>query len=681
MIRRVLFALAVVAASPAMADEGMWTFDNFPAAAVRQKYGANIEQAWLDRVRGSGVRLSSGCSASVVSSEGLVLTNHHCVSDCVQVLSSASRDYLTAGFAAAGRDDERRCEGMQAEILVQIDDVTDRVSRAAEGKTGTDYLKARDAEVANLEQSGCSSRQATHRCQVVTLYQGGQYKLYTFRKYQDVRLVFAPEFEMAFFGGDPDNFTFPRYDLDFSFLRVYENGRPAATPTHLGWSPAAPEPGELVFVVGNPGTTNRLMTADQLQSLRDFVLPIQQVQRSELRGRLIRFSQEGAEQARIAGPELFGIENSFKLVYGQITALSRPGFISAKSLADSELMQRTAGRPGLGDPWGEIARAQAAYRSIFLRLDLLERRAGSGSELFAYAKTLVRGAAERAKPNGERLPEFGEARLPLVEQTLLESRTIHPELEQLYLAFWLSKVREYLTADAPETKAVLGRESPEALAKRLAASKLADPSVRKALWAGGEAAVAASDDPMIRFVRAMEPTARGLRTRYEQDVSGPVGRASERIAQARFATYGTAVYPDATFSPRISYGSVEGLTDQGRLIAPMTKLGGLFDRATGEAPYKLPDRWLRLKDQLDLETPFNIASSNDIIGGNSGSPLINARGEVVGAVFDGNIQSLGGAFGYDGSVNRAVSVSTAAITESLRKVYGQTALLNELGVQ
>jgi hypothetical protein len=682
MIRRAMIALSVaLTATPALADEGMWTFDNFPSALVREKYGVAIDQAWLDRVRSSTARLSSGCSASVVSPEGLVLTNHHCVSDCVQVLSSASRDYLAAGFQAAGRGDERRCEGMQAEILTGIADVTERVSRAGQGKTGADYVRARDAEVALLEQSSCAGREATHRCQVVTLYQGGQYRLYTFRKYQDVRLVFAPEFQMAFFGGDPDNFNFPRYDLDFSFLRLYENGRPAATPAHLTWTATAPKAGDPVFVVGNPGTTNRLLTAEQLQSLRDFVLPIQQLQRSELRGRLTRFSQESPERARIAAQDLFGIENSFKATYGQAMALSQPGFIDAKKQADDALKARAVGRPGLGDPWGEIAKAQIDYRALFLPYDLLERRAGMGSELFAYARTLVRGAAERAKPNAERLPEFGEARLPLTVQTLLEPRPVEPELEQLYLEFWLTKVREYLTADAPETKAVLGRDSPESLAKRLTGSRLRDPAVRKALWDGGQAAVMASDDPMIRFLLAVEPTARRLRQEYDQKVGGPTGRAAERIAQARFAAYGTNVYPDATFSPRISFGALEGWTYQGDTVAPTTRLGGLFERATGQPPYQLPERWLRLKDRLDLETTFNMSSSNDIVGGNSGSPLINARGEVIGAVFDGNIHSLGGSFAYDPALNRAVTVSTAAVTEALRKVYGSTALLNELGVR
>jgi hypothetical protein len=678
MLRRILIAAAVAAATPAAASEGMWTFDNFPTEAVAKAYGVTIDQAWLDRVRAAGVRLSSGCSASVVSPQGLVLTNHHCVSDCVQVLSSSGRDYLGDGFSTRVMETPLRCEGMQAEILTEIADVTDRIANAAQGQTGVAYVRARDAEVAMLEKTACAGREAAFRCQVVTLYQGGQYRLYTFRKYEDVRLVLAPEQKMAFFGGDPDNFNFPRYNLDFAFLRLFENGQPASTPAHLAWTATPPKAGEPVFVVGNPGSTSRLLTAEQLESLRDFILPIQQLQRSELRGRLIRYSAESPERARMATGDLFGIENTFKAVSGQVRALSGPGFIAAKKASDEELKARSASQPGLGDPWAEIASAQVDYAALFLPLDLLERRAGSASQLFSYARTLVRGAAERAKPNGERLPEYADARLPLTAQRLFEARPVPAELEQLYLEFWLSKVREYLTVDAPEARVVLGRDSPETLAARLATSKLGDPAVRRALWEGGMAAVAASDDPLIRFALAIDPTARQVREAYERRVGGPSGQAAERIAKARFAAYGTETYPDATFTPRISYGAVEGWTYLGRTIEPFTQLAGAYDRQTGQPPYELPERWLASRDRLDLSTVYNIASSNDIIGGNSGSPLINARGEVVGAIFDGNIHSLGGAYAYDPVLNRAVSVSTASITEALRKVYGADALLAEL---
>jgi hypothetical protein len=678
----VVLALAGLASPAARADEGMWTFDNFPSAAVRQKYGVTIDQAWLDHVRGAAVRLSTGCSASTVSRGALVLTNHHCVSDCLQSLSTARTDYVKAGFAAAARTEEKACPGMQAEILIEISDVTARVSGAAAGKTGGDYVRARDAEVAAIEKEACTGKEAAQRCQVLSLYQGGQYKLYTYRKYSDVRLVFAPEFQMAFFGGDPDNFNFPRYDLDFSFVRLYEDGRPAATPAYLTWNPNAPKAGEPVFIAGNPGSTQRLQTAEQLAALRKFALPNTLMQFSELRGRYIRFGEEGAEQARLVTHDLFSVENSFKAFRGQFQALSDDGFIARKREADAALKARVVADPGLaasiGDPWAEIARAQGPRQVLYDAYTLLEARGGYGSTLYRYARALVRAAQERPKPNGQRLPEYSDSRLPLLEKTVLDPEPVEPALEQVELEFWLAKVREYLTADAPETKALLGRDSPETIAARLAASKLGDPAVRKALWSGGLAAVQASDDPMIRYVLQVDPVARRVRQAYENQVSGPSERAAESIAKARFAVYGTSVYPDATFSLRLSYGAVEGWTGQGRTIPPFTTLAGLYERATGQPPFDLPQRWLDAKGKLNLDTVFDVSSSNDIIGGNSGSPLINAKGEVIGAVFDGNIHSLGGAYGYDPALNRAVSVSTAAITEALTKVYGQQALVKEL---
>ncbi|OYX29599.1 MAG: peptidase [Caulobacterales bacterium 32-69-10] len=674
--------LAFAAASGVRAEEGMWTFDNFPAASVKAKYGVTIDQPWLDKVRGAAVRLSTGCSASVVSPEGLVLTNHHCVSDCVQALSTARVDLIKAGFSAGTRRDEKLCAGMQAEILMGIVDVTDRVSNAFVGKTGRDYVRARDAEVAAIEKDACTGKEATQRCQVLTLYQGGRYALYTYRKYSDVRLAFAPEFQMAFFGGDPDNFNFPRYDLDFSFVRLYENGQPVKTPGHLGWSAAAPKAGEPVFVAGNPGATNRQLTSDQLVSLRRFALPSTLMQLSELRGRYIMYGKLGPEQARLVNHDLFSTENSFKALRGQFQALSDDAFIAAKRQDETELKAKVAADPALartvGDPWSDIARAQAPRAALYDAFTLLEGRAGYGSSLYGYARALVRAAQERAKPNGERLPEYTDSRLALLEKSILDAEPVAPGIEQLELEFWLTKVREYLTADAPETKALLGRDSPEILAQRLVASKLADPAVRRALWTGGLAAVRASSDPMIQYVLRIDPVARGLRQRYEAEVSGPTDRAQEALSKARFAAYGTSVYPDATFSLRLSYGAVEGWTYQGRTVEPFTRLAGLYDRATGQPPYDLPQRWLDAKSKLNLDTVFDISSSNDIIGGNSGSPLINVKGEVVGAIFDGNIHSLGGAYGYDPALNRAVSVSTAAITEALTKVYANTALVKEL---
>ena len=678
-----LSAVATLAAlTPVLADEGMWTFDNFPSQAVKQKYGVTIDQAWLDRVRAGAVRLAGGCSASLVSSEGLVLTNHHCVAGCVQDLSTAGRDYLKGGFFPSSRSEERQCPGTQAEILTSIADVTQTVNAATGGKAGPDFVRARDAAVADLEKKACEGRETVNRCQVISLYDGGQYKLYTYRKYSDVRLAFAPEVQAAFFGGDPDNFNFPRYDLDVSFLRLYENGRPVATPQHLKWNASAPKDGDLVFVAGNPGGTDRLLTAPQLVTMRDVVRPPLLMQLSELRGRYTRFAEESPEHARISSRSLFGIENTIKALRGAQLALLDPALIESKRKADADLKAKVDADPRLkaeiGDPWAEIAQAQVARAELNTALAFLETRAGSGSQLFGYARRLVRAAAERGKPNGERLREYTDARLPLLEKTVLDPQPVERDLEQLQLQFWLTKLREELTADAPETQLYIGQDSPEILARTLSASTLGDAAVRKRLWEGGSSAIMASNDPMIRYVLKTDESARAVRKAYEERVDGPTDSAGERIAKARFAAYGTSVYPDATFSLRLSYGRVAGWTYRGRNIPSLTNFEGLYRRVTGHFPFDLPQRWLAAKDKLDLSTAFNISSENDIIGGNSGSPLINAQGEVIGAIFDGNIHSLGGDFYYDPALNRAVSVSTAAITEALNKVYGQTALIAEL---
>lgn len=677
-----LAAALAFSGAAARADEGMWTFDNFPLAKVNSAYGLKLDQKWLDRVQAASVRLTSGCSASLVSKDGLVLTNHHCVVECVQNLSSEKTDYVKDGFLTASRAEEKKCPGMQAEILVSITDLTKQINAATAGKTGQDFVRARDAAQSAAEGQACAADDR-FRCQTVSLYRGGQYKLYKYRKYADVRLVFAPELATAFFGGDPDNFNFPRYNLDVGFLRLYDGGKPVATPQHLTWAPRAPKDGEAVFVSGNPGTTNRSLTMAQLETLRDLAIPVGQLQRSELRGRLIRFGEESAEHRRIATDPLFGLENSFKVFYGQQSALNDRAFMDAKRAQEADLRARLAANPALaaeiGDPWGEIEKAQAAYANHYLPFRQLESNAGAYSSLYDYARTLVRAAQERAKPSADRLPEYADTRLPLTEKRLLDEKPVDAELEEVFVAFWLSKTREYLTTDHPAVKALLGKESPEGLAARaVKGSKLADPAVRKALWDGGLAAIQASDDPMIQLVLKNDATAREVRKAWEAEVTGPTDRASERIARARFAAYGDAVYPDATFTLRLSYGKVAGWSYRGVDVPSTTNFAGLYDRATGADPYQLAPRWVDAQSKVNPETVYNFVTTNDITGGNSGSPVLNAKGEILGAAFDGNIHSLGGAFGYDGSINRTVVVAAAAANEALVKVYGQTALVKEL---
>ncbi len=682
-LRAVAAAMGVLACaaapSPASSEEGMWTFDNFPADRMREEMGWAPDQAWLDRIMAGTARLP-GCSASNVSGDGLVLTNHHCVISCVTALSTADANYIDAGFMARAREEERRCPNMFVSVLTGVADVTERIDTATSGVGAEGFAAARNAEIARIEGE-CSS--GAQRCEVVTLYQGGRYSLYTYRRYDDVRLVFAPEHRMAAFGGDPDNFNFPRYCIDFSFLRLYEDGAPAATPAYLSmrFDPVAED--EIVLIAGNPGRTSRLLTTAELAFERDTNLPWRIASLAEYRGRLIAYSSLGADEARVASNTLQGVENSFKGLSGRRLALVDPDGFARVAALETDLQTRVrrnrAATREVGDAWGEIERARDAYRGMFYRYQYLEQRAGEQSLLFSWARDIVRGAAEREKPAEDRLPRYSQARLPSVEQALRAERPITPSFEELHLSFWLSKLRENLTVDDPTARRILGGESPEALAARLAQSRLADPAYRMELWEGGAAAVAASDDPMIAFVRAWDDEARAVRTQFVEQVEGPIARAHERIARARFRAFGDARYPDATFSPRISYGRVRGWTEPGgREIGAFTYVEGLYQRATGSPPFVLSQRWIDAQSRLDPRTVFNLSTTTDVIGGNSGSPLLDRAGRVVGAVFDGNIHSLGGEYFYDGELNRSVTVSSTIIRTALADVYGMQTLLAEL---
>ncbi|MBC7883602.1 MAG: S46 family peptidase [Anaerolineae bacterium] len=678
----ILLALAATLAPlGAVAEEGMWTYDNFPSQAVAQKYGFKPTQDWLDHVRLSSVRLAGGCSGSFVSPSALVMTNHHCASDCIQQLSTAKRDFIVSGFLARTAPEEQKCPDIELNTLTNIEDVTARVTKAVAGLSGKDFNDAKKAEISRIEQS-CGA-DTKIRCDVVTLYQGGRYNLYRYKRYQDVRLVFAPEFPIAFFGGDPDNFNFPRYDLDVSFLRAYENGKPAQVKDYLKWNAQGASENELVFVSGNPGSTQRLLTISQLEFLRDVSIPTRLKLYAELRGIYTQFGKQGLEQKRISQEPLFGIENSFKALNGEEEALLDKSFFAQKVAEEQALVTQMINDPAklalYGNAWGEIAKAQVAYKQIYKPYFFIERRNGFSSELFKIARNLVRGGEERGKPNGKRLSEFTEASLPRLTQQLFSSAPIYKELEEVDLTFALTKLRENLGVDHPDVLKVLGKDSPETLAKKvIAGSKLFDIAYRKKLWEGGNQAVLASQDPMIKLALLVDPEARALRKQYEDTVEAPEKKNGALIAKLLFAIKGTSTYPDATFSLRLSYGTVKGYQENGQMVKPFTTMGGAFDRATGQDPFALPASWLAAKNRLDLSTPFNFVSTTDIIGGNSGSPVINSKGEAVGLIFDGNIQSLGGAFGFDPRVNRSVAVTTNALTEALGKIYRADRIVKEL---
>lgn len=668
--------LMAVMATPSTvrADEGMWTFDNFPIQTVNDKYGTRIDQAWLDRVRNAAVRIQ-GCSASFVSDKGLILTNWHCVVGCVQELSTPEQDYVKNGFLTANREEERRCPGQTAEVLVDIVDVTDRVLAAGAGLEGAAFNAARTAETNAIQSEACAA-DPKFNCQVISFYRGGRYALYKFRRYEDVRLVFAPENQAAFFGGDPDNFNFPRYALDAGFLRAYEDGRPVESPGFLRWNPTAPAEGDPVFVAGNPGSTSRLLTMSQLERLRDQQLPITLLQSSELRGRLLEYSLTGDEAKRTSFDPIFGLENSFKAQYGQHQALLDPAFLGARRDAETALRAGVAADPALaariGDPWTDLEAVQSTARELYLPFRQLEQSAGGGSTLYQMARGIVRASKNAS---------MTEAQRARMVAAVGAETPISMEMEEIRLRYWLSKTREYLTVDHPDVKTLLGRESPEALADRLISTTRMGDAAFRAQAAAMTTEQMAAADPLLAFIIANDAAASAIGARWAAEVNAPTARAAEKVAQARFAVYGTNQYPDATFSLRLSYGRVEGWTYRGVTVPAFTYMGGLYERATGAEPFNAAQAFIDNQSRVNMDTVYDFSSTNDIIGGNSGSPVINAAGEVIGAAFDGNIHSLGGAYGYDGALNRTVSVSTAAITEALRNIYPSPNLLEELGVE
>lgn len=679
---RLLPVLFLLAAGSARADEGMWTFNNFPSDLVKSRYGFAPDAEWLKRVRLSAARIAGGCSASFVSPNGLVMTNHHCVRECVQQLSTPQSDFIVKGFSAATAQQERQCPAFEINRLVDISDVTDQVTKATQGKEGAAFRDAQRAEIARLEQTCATAPDI--RCDVVTLYQGGMYNLYKYQRFQDVRLVFAPEEAIAFFGGDPDNFEFPRYDYDVAFVRVYQDGKPAKVDNYFRWSARGAQPGELTFVAGHPGGTSRLLTVAQLIYQRDYALPERLFQLAQLRGMLDEFQQRGPEYTRISNNLRFGVENGYKALVGRREALVDRDFFARKVAEEQKLRDWVKADPErqkrYGQAWDNIARATDTLRDMRLRLRLLEQAAGSGSDLFNYARVLSRSAQELSKPNEQRLEEFAEARKPELEQQLFSPAPVYPKLEEELLGFYLTKLREVLGPDDPVVKKALGKQSPRALARKLVAgTRLASPQVRRQLYQGGTAAIGASKDPMLELVRSFDEEARAIRERYEEEVESVTDKNGELIARARFEAYGTSTYPDATFTLRLSFGQVKGYEEEGKQVEPLTRIAGLYERATGEDPFRLPPSWLQARPRLELQTPFNFVSTNDIIGGNSGSPVFNKDAEIVGIVFDGNIWSLGGEYGFDESVNRTVSVHSQGILEGLRKVYSARRLLEELG--
>ncbi|HKG58506.1 MAG TPA: S46 family peptidase [Pyrinomonadaceae bacterium] len=669
----------------ALADEGMWPFNNVPRAEIKKKYGFEVTDEWLNKVRLASVRFNNGGSGSFVSPNGLVLTNYHIVEDIVGEVSTPQKDLAKEGFVARTRTEEIKAPSLELNVLQSIEDVTSRVNGTVKsGTTDAEAFAARRAEIAAIEAE--SLKATGFRSDVIPLYQGGQYNLYRYKKYTDVRLVFVPEFQAAFFGGDPDNFNFPRFNIDMALVRVYENGQPVRSDNYFKWSTAGVKEGNLVFVTGNPGSTSRLNTVAHLEQLRDTSIPIiiRLLERRE--AMLKKYMAMGEEQTRQAQNELNSAQNSLKVYRGQLKGLKDPGLMARKMKEEEALRNAIAGNPErqkmYGDAWDAIAKAHQTYPGYIKERRIFEQASGFNSTLFTYARNLVRLAEENQKPNAERLPEYTDARRASLELALYSPAPIHEDFEKLKLTDSLGFMVELLGADNALVKQVLAGKTPEARAEELiAGTKLKDPAQRKELASGGKAAIDASTDPMIVVARLIDAKAREVRKRYESEVTGVERSNYAKIARALFETEGTKLYPDATFTLRLSYGAVEGYMENGKKIPPFTTLGGLYARSESfkqQFPYNLPSRWLEKKSAVNASTPFNFVSTNDIIGGNSGSPTINQNGELVGLIFDGNIQSLVGDFMYDESVNRAISVDSRGMLEVLKKIFGANEIVSEL---
>jgi len=670
-------------ANSLQADEGMWLYTNPPRQQLKDRHNFEITDVWLNHLMKSSVRFNSGGSGSFVSEDGLVLSNHHVGADALQKLGTSEKDYLRDGFHAKRLAEELKCVDLELNVLQSIEDVTTRVNAAVPpGATAEASVLARRKITAEIEKE--SQDQSGLRSNVITLYQGGAYHLYRFKRFTDVRLVFAPEQQAAFFGGDPDNFEFPRFDLDICLFRVYENGQPAKIPSYLKWSQNGAQQGELTFVSGHPGRTSRLLTQVELEHLRDHQFPYTLDRLKRLEVLLQSWSSRSAENTRRGKDELFGYQNSRKARDGGMAGLLDPVLMGRKAAAEKQFRVRLAATgeyPEALAAYDKIARAQQEIGKLALRYRLLETEHAFNSDSFSLARHLVRAGDERPKPNGERLPEYSDSQKEPFELDLFSDKPIYTDLEILKLTDALTFLANQLGATDSTVQSILAGKSPRARATELIVNtKVRNVEVRRKLYAVGAEAIQSAQDPMIELARLLDGESRELRKQLEAQ-NELKQQAQGAIAKARFALEGASSYPDATFTLRLSYGTIQGYQDGDRTVSPFTTLAGLYERnaaMNNEPPFELSPRWLNKKSALNLKTPFNFVNTADIIGGNSGSPVVNRAGEFVGIIFDGNIYSLVLDFAYDDVIARAVSVDSRAITESLEKVYDARDLVREL---
>ena len=678
------FVTAMMQNDQLPADEGLWLFNSPPKEHLKKVHNFDAPQSWYDHLQKSSVRFNTGGSGSFVSADGLVMTNHHVGLGALQKLSKKGKDYVKDGFYAKTLDEEFQSVDEELNVLMSIVDVTKEVKAAVTPDMKPEQaFEARRGVIAKIEAA--HTKAPGFRADVVTLYQGNQYHLYTYKRYTDVRLVFAPEQQIAFFGGDPDNFAYPRYDLDVCLFRVYEDGKPAKIEHYLKWSKNGVSDNELVFVSGHPGHTDRLNTVADLEYQRDVRYPFALQRLNRLEVMLSVYSGRGAEYERKAKDMLFSVANSRKAYYHGLAGLQDAKVMANKKAQEKVLRDSVAKNPELKDlagAWDKIAQIQKVRAANAKRYNLLEGGQGFNSSLFGYARTIVRAAEELPKPNDKRLAEYGDSGQESLKLKLYSKRPLYPDFEIVKLADSLGWMCEQLGYKDPLVQKVLaGKSASVRAAELILGSSLMDVKVRRELYEGGQKAVDASKDPMILFAKAVDAEARKVRKKLEADYAEPNEQAYDKIAQAKFAAEGTSAYPDATFTLRLSFGPVKSYMEDGKKVPFQTTFEGLYQRSADENnrfPYELPQTWIDRKSKLNLKTPFNFVCTADIIGGNSGSPVVNKAGEVVGLIFDGNIQSLVWDFVYTDEQARAVSVSSQAITEALRAIYDAGDLADEL---
>lgn len=677
---RVMVACALI--TPLMADEGMWLFNQFPKDQVKQKYNFDVSDSFLEHLRLSSLRIGGG-SGAFVSPDGLVFTTHHVAADCIAKIGSPGHNYLKEGFYAAAQSGELKCPGLEAEVLLDMEDVSKQVKEEARaGAKAAEILQKRSAAVARIEKT-CTEKTGNH-CSVVRLFSGERYDLYRYRKYTDLRLVFAPESAIAFFGGDAEHSTYPRYDLDIAFLRAYDNGKPADTPHYLKWSADGVQDADLVFASGNPGATSRLATPAQLIFYRDTSLPFT-LSRLQTRIEALRaFAAKNPESQQTVRRMLSDLGNAYKSTAGKLIGLKDERLMARKQNFERKLRTSVERDPKLGmeagKVWDEVATAYKNWTPYEKPFQTLERPAAEGSTLFRIARQIVRLSEERAKPNEQRLAEFRDSALASLELSLYSPAPIDEDLEIAMVAHYLEEIKALGDKEAP-LKTVLGARTPQQAAEEYVhSSKLKDVAERERL-ASDYNLVLKSDDGMLRLARLLDEPARKLRKRHEDSIVSLEVSSSERIAQYRFKIYGVNDYPDATFSPRVTFGAVKAYRDKTEAPVPYaTTFGGLYHLASTSEPYKLPQRWIDEKPRLDMVTPLNFVSTCDSTGGNSGNPVVNQKGEIVGIGFDENIESLALTYLYSDEQAREVYVAAQGIVASLRKVYKTAELLRELGI-